>query len=92
MRTEAGLEILLELLLELLFQLFGELLIELGLQAVAEPFRRQPNVWLAVAGYLVLGAGVGALSLWLFPAHLTRDGCAWSTSSSRRCWPAAPWP
>lgn len=71
---EAGLEILLELLLELLFQLFGELLIELGLQAVAEPFRRQPNVWLAVAGYLVLGAGVGALSLWLFPAHLTRDG------------------
>jgi hypothetical protein len=61
-------------LLELLFQLFGELLIELGLQAVAEPFRRQPNVWLAVIGYLVLGAGVGALSLWLFPGHLTRDG------------------
>ncbi|HEV6964132.1 MULTISPECIES: hypothetical protein [Roseateles] len=27
-----------------------------------------------MAGYLLLGAGVGALSLWLLPQHLTRDG------------------
>lgn len=54
--------------------LFGELLVELGLHAVAAPFRREPNVWLAVLGYLLLGAVVGALSLWAFPAHLTRDG------------------
>ena len=54
--------------------LFGELLVELGLHAMAAPFRREPNVWLAVLGYLLLGAMVGALSLWAFPAHLTRDG------------------
>ena len=47
---------------------------ELGLQAVAEPFRKRPKVWVAVLGYLTLGGLVGALSLWLLPAHLMRDG------------------
>lgn len=50
------------------------MLVELGLHSVAEPFRKRPNVWLAVLGYALLGAGVGALSLWAFPSHLTRDG------------------
>ncbi|WP_415840409.1 hypothetical protein [Roseateles saccharophilus] len=50
------------------------MLVELGLHALAAPFRRQPNVWFAVLGYLVLGALFGALSLWLLPHHLTRDG------------------
>lgn len=67
-------EILFELLLELVFQLFGEVLVELGLHTVAEPFRQRPKVWVAVLGYLVLGGLVGALSLWMFPGHLTRDG------------------
>ncbi len=67
-------EILFELLAELLFQVFGEILVELGLHAVAEPFRRKPNVWLAVLGYTLLGALLGALSVWAFPNHLTRDG------------------
>lgn len=62
------------MLLELIFQVFGELLVELGLHAVAAPFRREPKVWLVVLGYLALGALVGAASLWIFPAHLTRDG------------------
>jgi hypothetical protein len=52
----------------------GELLVELGLHSVAEPFRRRPNVWVALLGYLLLGALVGALSLWIFPIQLTRDG------------------
>lgn len=52
----------------------GELLVELGLHSVAEPFRRRPNVWVSLLGYLLLGALVGALSLWLFPSQLTRDG------------------
>ncbi len=72
--AETALEILLELLLELIFQVFGELLVELGLHAVAEPFRKQPSVWVAVLGYVLLGGIVGALSLWLMPQHLTRDG------------------
>lgn len=50
------------------------MLVELGLHAVAEPFRKQPNVWVAVLGYLLLGGLVGALSLWIFPQHMTRDG------------------
>lgn len=68
------LEILFELLAELLFQIVGEVLVELGLHTLAEPFRKQPNVWLAVLGYLLLGALLGALSLWAFPNHFTRDG------------------
>ncbi|WP_457418845.1 hypothetical protein [Roseateles sp. P5_E7] len=67
-------EILFELLAELLFQIVGEVLVELGLHSLAEPFRRKPNVWLAVLGYALLGALLGALSLWAFPNHLTRDG------------------
>ena len=67
-------EIVLELLAELLFQVLGEVLVELGLQALAEPFRKQPNAWLAVPGYLMLGALLGGLSLWAFPHHFTRDG------------------
>lgn len=69
-----ALEILLELLLELIFQVAGEVLVELGLHSLAQPFRREPNIWLAVLGYALLGALVGAASVWLFPAHLTRDG------------------
>jgi hypothetical protein len=74
MRERPALEIILELLLELIFQVFGELLVELGLHSLAEPFRREPNIWVAVLGYLLLGGVVGALSVWLVPQHLTRDG------------------
>lgn len=62
------------MLLELVVQVVGEVLVELGLQAVAAPFRKQPNVWLAALGYLLLGTLFGALSVWLWPQHLTRDG------------------
>jgi hypothetical protein len=68
------LEILLELLAELLFQIIGEVLVEVGLHSLAQPFRRQPNVWLAALGYTLIGALLGALSLWVLPDHVTRDG------------------
>lgn len=68
------LEILFELLAELVFQVVGEVLVELGLHSVAEPFRKKPSVWLAVLGYVLLGALLGALSLWAFPSHLMREG------------------
>ena len=68
------LEILVELLAELLFQVLGEVLVELGLHTLAQPFRKQPNIWLAVLGYAMLGALLGALSLWAFPGHFTRSG------------------
>ncbi|CAN7405341.1 hypothetical protein LJR289_002481 [Pseudoduganella sp. LjRoot289] len=64
------LEMLLQLLGELLIQLLGEALVELGFHAIAEPFRKPPNPWLAAAGYLMLGAIVGGLSVLAVPAHL----------------------
>ena len=63
------LEFLLEIIGEFLLQGTAEILFELGLRPVAEPFRRQPNPWVAAVGYLLFGAIVGGLSLLLFPNH-----------------------
>ena len=63
------LEFLLEIIGEFLLQGAAEILFELGLRPVVEPFRRQPNPWVAAIGYLLFGAIVGGLSLLLFPNH-----------------------
>ncbi|MRV73110.1 hypothetical protein GJ700_15480 [Duganella sp. FT92W] len=63
-------EILVELLFEFLIQLFGELLVEVGLQSIAAPFRKESSPWLAAIGYAFFGAVAGAISLWLFPDHM----------------------
>lgn len=71
-------EILLQVLLwilqfigELLLQAFGQLLIEVLGHVVMHPGRRTPPPpWLAVIGYALLGAAVGAISLHLLPALL----------------------
>jgi hypothetical protein len=68
------LEFLFEVFGEFILQVFGEALLELGLHALAEPFRRDPNVWLASIGYALFGALVGGLSLWVFPQHFTPAG------------------
>ena len=68
---------MIELLLELLFQFFGEFLLQLLLEVIAEvglrplaaPFSRQAAPWLKSIGYLLLGLGVGGLSLWPAPRH-----------------------
>src|ERR1043165_3931158 len=64
------LELLIELLGEFLLQVFGEVLVEFGLQALAEPFRRRPSPWLAAAGYGIFGALLGGASLLVLPKHL----------------------
>lgn len=61
-------EILLQLFGELILQLFFQVLVELGLRSIAEPFRRQPNPWMAAFGYALLGTAAGAISLLPFPA------------------------
>lgn len=66
----------------LLFELFGELLLqiavemlsEFGLHSLAEPFKREPNPWLAALGYAIFGAALGGLSLMVFPNHFTPAG------------------
>ena len=68
------LELLLEVLGEFILQVFGEALVELGLHSLAEPFKREPKIWLASFGYALFGAIAGGLSLLVFPHHLTPAG------------------
>lgn len=63
-------ELILEVVGEFLLQVVGEALLEFGLHALAKPFRRRPNPWVAALGYAMLGAALGSLSLLLFPANL----------------------
>lgn len=64
-------EPLFDLLLEFALQLVVELLAEVGLRTTAG---RQTGPWLAVAGYAVLGALCGMVSLWALPALILRPG------------------
>jgi hypothetical protein len=70
------LELLIEVLGEFMLQILGEALLELGFHALAEPFRKPPNPWLAALGFALFGAIAGGLSLLAFPAHLTPAGLA----------------
>ncbi|HXF10711.1 MAG TPA: hypothetical protein VN625_08005 [Desulfuromonadaceae bacterium] len=60
---EAVLEVILQIFFELLLQFIGEVACEFGLQSLSEIFHRKPNPWLAGIGYILLGAGIGGLSL-----------------------------
>ncbi|MEO7338033.1 MAG: hypothetical protein ABIV63_15780 [Caldimonas sp.] len=72
---EVLLEILLEFFGEALLQIFAEALVEIGLQRLVVPSRqgRSLNPYLATIGYVLFGAVVGALSLWLFPTLFIRS-------------------
>ena len=60
---------LLEIIFEFLLQVVFEALVEAGVRGIAEVVVRPepPNAWLAIIGYVLLGAICGVLSLWLFP-------------------------
>jgi hypothetical protein len=65
--------ILLEFLLQLLLEVFGEVLLELGIGVFKSVFERQNREpVIAAVGYLLLGAVLGALSLWILPERLLR--------------------
>lgn len=66
------LEIIVQFLFELLLQIVGQFLFELGFHALAEPFRKSPNPWVAAVGYVLLGAILGAVTLWIFPSYMVR--------------------
>jgi hypothetical protein len=65
-------EILFEVVFELILQVVGEVLFEVGLRSVSEPLKNREtrNPILAFIGYGVAGAGVGGLSLLVFPQSL----------------------
>jgi hypothetical protein len=62
------LELLFEFLGELLLQVLVEVLFELGLHSLTAPFKKTPNPYLAIIGYVLFGALAGAVSLWVFPS------------------------
>ena len=73
-------EAILNLVGELLLQLVVQLLLDAGLHALAEPFRRAPNPWVAGVGYALLGVVLGFASLLAFPHYLTPQGM-WRTAT-----------
>jgi len=66
------LELIAEFLFEFLLQFVLELLFQFGLQIFAEPLRKKPHPLVAAAAYVLAGAALGALSLWLFPALMVK--------------------
>lgn len=67
------LELIFSFVGEFVVQIVAELLVELGLHSMAEPFRREPNPWLAALAYAAFGAVVGGLSLLAFPSHFVPE-------------------
>jgi len=65
-------EILFELLAQLVLEIFVQGIFELGGRGIVAIFRKDSatNPWLAICGYLVMGAISGAISVWVFPMHL----------------------
>ena len=66
-------EVVVEILGEFVLQVLGEALVELGRHALAEPFHRPPNPWLAAIGYALFGTVFGGLSLWVFQNNLVPE-------------------
>lgn len=57
---------------ELFLQVFGELIVELIGRSLHEPFRRPKprHPFLALIGYGLFGAIIGAISLWALPSPI----------------------
>jgi hypothetical protein len=69
------LEVLLEIVVEGLLQVFGELLVELGWESVKEGFgRRNHHPIIAAIGFLILGAAIGGVWVWISPTPLVEPG------------------
>ena len=60
-------EWLVEVIVELLAEFLLALVLEFGGRVLLAPFRAEPSPWVSSLGYLLLGASLGGLSLWLMP-------------------------
>ena len=66
-------EIIFELLAQLVLEIFVQGIFELGGRGIVSSFRKDSepvNWWLAICGYILMGAIAGGISIWLFPMHL----------------------
>lgn len=71
---EGLLEVLIEIVVEIFVQVIGELLVELGVRGFGKlTSGRKSNPVVAAIGYVLLGLGLGALSVWLWPQALMAD-------------------
>lgn len=67
-------ELILEIFGEFILQFVFEALSEVGLRMFSRSSTRAPaSPWLAVVGYVLLGALCGALSLWLLPTFVVKS-------------------
>ena len=69
-------EIIFELLAELVFEIVLQGIFELGGRGIVSMFRRDDatvNPWLAICGYVFMGAIAGSISIWLIPMHLLKS-------------------
>ena len=68
-------EIIFELLAQLVLEIFVQGIFELGGRGIVSIFRKgnaPVNPWLAICGYLLMGAIAGSVSIWLIPMHLLK--------------------
>ena len=70
-----SMEIIFELLIQFLLEMFVQGGFELGFRGIVSIFGayeegESVNPWLAVCGYIFMGAVSGGLSVWLVPMHL----------------------
>ena len=69
-------EFIFELLARLVFEIIFQGIFELGGRGIVSIFRREDatfNPWLAICGYVLMGAIAGGLSIWLIPMHLLKS-------------------
>jgi hypothetical protein len=59
--------IIVQFVFELVLQLFFEGLVEVGAQKFSSKKREPMNPWLALIGYVFLGAIIGGISVWIWP-------------------------
>lgn len=76
--VEAVLEVVIEIVVELVLQVVAELLVELGVRGFDKlTRRRKSNPIVAAIGYALLGVGIGALSVWLWPQAFLTEQLRW---------------
>ena len=73
--TRLSMEIIFELLAQLVLEVLVQGSFELGGRGLVSVFRKdgaEVKPWLAICGYILMGAIAGGISIWLVPLHLLK--------------------
>ena len=73
--TRLSMEIIFELLAQLVLEVLVQGSFELGGRGLVSLFRKDGAAvkpWLAICGYILMGAIAGGISIWLVPLHLLK--------------------